>query len=123
MKKIVRLIFMTIISLLVVSAGQFSHVYAMQDESSMVMQKDGAMSSMTYEQHCQMSCTSTAAKKEDLLYHIKKDEDKDTNPQPPYYVQFSSTDIIRSSRELEQYVIPDPHMKIPLYQLYAVVRR
>lgn len=120
MKRLVQIIVMVFGGILVLSSGQMSHVSAMHEQP--VSTNDSTMTAMSSDEHCLTTCTSITNKKENLLEDVQND-DEDTKPQPPYYLQFNSINNPRSFRELERNVVPDPDMKIPLYKLCGVVRR
>lgn len=121
MKKLTQIILTVLGATLVLSASQLNYASAMQSHTE--MEGAGQMEPSSTGQDCLISCASTIGKKEDILRNIEQDDDKDTEPNPPFCVQRHPVDIGRSSRELEQFTAFNPYSKIPLYKLCGVVRR
>ena len=121
MKKLMNSILMTLAAILVLSMSQFNHVSAMPDRSGMRVSDHG--SSTSYGQHCSVSHMGTLAKNDDQPKDIKKQDNKDDEPRPPYYLQFTCFTHKTSSRRELVYTPPEDSIKVPLYRLYSVVRR
>ncbi len=120
MKKLMNMILTTFATILIVSIGQLSHVLAMPNQSGLLMAEDGG--SISLQQHCSVSHTGVAGRSELQLKDIKKRADKDTEPWPPYYLQFSCPDITSRYSHKLTYTPPEDNTKVPLYMLYSVIR-
>ena len=115
------MIFTISATILIVSVGQLNHVSAMPNQSGMSMPEDG--SSISFQQHCSVSHMGIADKSELQEKNIKKRTNKDTDPWPPYYLQFSCSDINSKHSHRLAYMPPSDDTKVPLYRLYSVIRK
>ncbi len=122
MKKLMNIILTTFATILIVSVGQLNHVSAMPNQSDMHMLDDGG--SISLREHCSVSHMGVAERSELQQKDIKKRADKDTEPCPPYYLQFSCSDINSIySHKLTYTPQHSGNTKVPPYRLYGVIRR
>lgn len=121
MKTLIKTILMTLVAIIVLSTSQFNHVSAVSDQSGMRGSDYG--NSMNSGQLCSVSHTVMLAKNNDQPQDIKKQDKKDDEPQPPYYLQFTCSTHTTSSSRDRVYTPLEDSMKVPLYRLYSVVRR
>lgn len=79
--------------------------------------------STSYQQHCSVSHSGIAAKNEVQQKDIKKRDDKDTEPWPPYYLQFTCPTAQSGFSYKLAYEPGYNSTKVPIYRLYGVIRR
>lgn len=115
------MILTTFATIFIVSVGQLNHASAMINQSGMRMSENGGL--ISFQQHCSVSHMGITERSELQQKDIKKRTDKDTEPWPSHYLQFSCSDFnSRYSRKLT-YMPPHDNTKVPLYRLYGVIRR
>ncbi len=106
---------------LVISVSQFGHVLAMQSPVDMAINQHSVLT--PDKQHCSDSRTNILSQNEDQQKIILKKAKKDHEPQPPYYLKFRANTITTHTGGLVNYTQPNCLSKIPLHQLYSVIRR
>ncbi len=120
---LIKTMLMTLVAIIVLSTSQFYHVSAMPNQSGTRVSDHG--SSTSSEQLCSPSHIGTMAKVENQNQQkdIKKHDNKDDEPQPPYYLQFTCSTYTTTSSRDYVYTPLEDSIKVPLYRLYSVVRR